>query len=83
MIKAPLDPIFTFTLYSAVQTIAEFLLEILVRILLWVFLLPLSVLLASPVVLIGAAFTERPYLESVKDGYFSVYQFWQRALVWI
>ncbi len=67
----------------AMQAIGELLLELLVRTVLWLLLLPISMLLATPIVLIGAFFTGRPYAESVKDGYHSVYLFWDRVLSWL
>ncbi len=63
------------------HTIGDLLLELLVRAVLWLLLLPISMLLASPVVLVGAFFTRRPYAESVQDGFSSVYRFWERVLI--
>ena len=64
------------------HAIVEVLLGILFRILLWCIFLPISMLLASPAVLIGAAFTGRSYWGSVKDGYYSVYKFWEKIIIW-
>lgn len=65
------------------HAIGEFLLEILVRLVLWLILLPVSMVLATPFVLVAAAFSGRPYFESVKDGYRGVYDFWMRVLSWV
>lgn len=67
---------------SLLQGILEFILEIFLRLILYFILLPISALLATPFILICAAFTKRPYWDSVKDGYYSVYDFWSRVLCW-
>jgi hypothetical protein len=40
--------------------------------------LPVSLLLLTPVILIGAAFTRQKYWEAVKNGYRNVTEFWLR-----
>ena len=43
-------------------------------------LLPISMIVMTPVILIGAAFSkEGTYLENVKNGYGTVYHHWDRA----
>jgi hypothetical protein len=63
---------------------SEVLLEIvgngLGRALLWVILLPISWLLATPVILLIACLQAGPYRQNVRNGYRRVFEFWDGAV---
>lgn len=64
------------------SAIGEILIDILLRIVLWVILLPLSIILVTPFILIGSAFTKQTYGKSVKSWYYNVFTFWERILTY-
>ena len=65
------------------HAIAELFGRIVLDLVIYLLLLPINALLATPFILIGAPFTGRGYLEAVKDGYYNVYDFWSRVLIWL
>ena len=65
------------------QTVVELIFECLVRLIFWLVLLPVSMILATPFVLIGAVLVDRPYRSAVGDGYRGVHDFWKDTLVWV
>lgn len=59
---------------------SEFLINYLAWTVIYFVLLPLSMLLATPVVLVLAAISENPFLEDLKNRYRKVYAFWKDEL---
>ncbi|MEZ5327038.1 MAG: hypothetical protein R3F19_18465 [Verrucomicrobiales bacterium] len=58
------------------------MIEILFRVALYIFLLPVSLVVMTPIILVGAFFSkEGSYRENLKNGYRSVYEFWTDALI--
>ena len=59
---------------------AEFLGHVFLSVLVWVLVLPLCLILVTPVLVVGALFTQRPYWASLKAGYGEVVDFWSRTV---
>jgi hypothetical protein len=66
-----------------VDALTQLLGSFVVRLLFYLILFPLSWLLLTPVILLGAAFTRDPYLESVRNGYRNVTEFLSDVMLWI
>jgi hypothetical protein len=58
----------------------EFIGHLLFGVLIWVLLLPISLILVTPVIVVGALFTQRDYWTSLKAGYGEVVEFWGRMV---
>lgn len=59
----------------------DFILEVIVRILsyviLIVILLPIFIVIATPFILIGSAFSSQPYFSATKDGFWNTVEIWK------
>lgn len=53
----------------------------LLRPLVWGIVLPLSWIVATPVILILALFQSETYSRNVRAGYLAVYEYWERLLM--
>lgn len=49
--------------------------------LIYVLLLPLSLVVATPYILITAVWEKQGYIQNVKNGYLRVYRFWAESSV--
>ena len=54
----------------------ETLLKILFGLLMWVLLFPVVWIMSTPVILVSAIFSKKPYWKSVKDKYRAVTEWW-------
>lgn len=57
--------------------IIEILARLICALLLFLFLLPIFILVATPYVIIGGAFSDQPYINAVKNGYDSTIENWK------
>lgn len=57
--------------------IAEVIGRILLILILWGILLPISLVVMTPVVLVSAVLSQERFLASLRDGYLDIYEFWR------
>lgn len=60
---------------------AEFLGHVFLSVLVWVLVLPICLVLVTPIIVVGALFTQRSYWDSLKAGYGEVVDFWSRTVM--
>jgi hypothetical protein len=71
-------PEFSMLVLVDMDVIFGFIGRILLGLLLWVVLLPVTLVIATPFILVLALFESKPYGEAVANGYSSALRLWEK-----